>query len=260
MKENGILLYSRNFLKQQFDDNLILGFFSSIANFSREALESTLKNMDLGEYKLVIISMTEEKILVAAIASREDNAVLVNNILKNIAQDFIDSFSPEYNQEMINRENVDKVVDNNLKGKVLLSSKLLFLIAWLIVVPLSYLLIYLSILFTSALFQLFDLNKIIISRIDIFTIFIPMMVLLALFNLTILFLPPNLILGFLIVNKKISILCSFIFIPIIIVLYYYSAEPLFAYIIIAYLPLIVITSPIINYIGYKFQRKKFLIK
>ena len=260
MKENGILLYSRNFLKQQYDDNLILGFFANLANFSKEALDSAVKNVDLGEYKLVMLSMTEEQVLVFAIASLEDNIVLVNSILKNIAQDFIDAYSPEYNPETINREIVEKIVEDNLKGKVFLSPKLLFLVAWLIVAPLSYLLIYLSVLFTSALFQLFDLNKIIISRIDIFTTFIPMMALLALFNLAILFLPSNLILGFLIVNKKISILCSLIFIPIITILYYYSVEPLFAYIIIAYLPLIVISSPIITFIGYKFQRKKFLIK
>ena len=55
MQENGVLLYSKNFLKEKFDSNLLVGFFASIANFSREALNSVVKNMDLGEDNKLIL-------------------------------------------------------------------------------------------------------------------------------------------------------------------------------------------------------------
>ncbi|GAI99743.1 unnamed protein product, partial [marine sediment metagenome] len=39
MDENGKLLYSRDFVREQkYDDNLLIGFFTSITNFSKEAL------------------------------------------------------------------------------------------------------------------------------------------------------------------------------------------------------------------------------
>ncbi|MHA1488698.1 MAG: hypothetical protein ACTSRI_03470 [Promethearchaeota archaeon] len=261
MKENGFLLYSKNLIKDQFNHDVILGFFASVANFSREALNSVVNYIDLGEYKLIILPLIKEKLLVAAIANPEDNNDLINKILRNIMQDFIDEYSPEYNPKLISEQKVDKIVGNNLKGKIIkLSSKKFILIAWLIVAPLSYLLILLSALFTSEIFHLFDLDKIMISRTDLFTIFIPTMVLLALFNYIILFILPNLIFGFLIVKKKIGTLNSLIHITIVITLYFFTVEPLFAYIIIAYLPMNVIAAPIICRFGYIYQRKLFLIK
>ncbi len=50
LDENGILLYSKEFTREeQYDDNLLIGFFTSIANFSREALGTAVKNVNLGE-------------------------------------------------------------------------------------------------------------------------------------------------------------------------------------------------------------------
>lgn len=48
LDEHGILLYSKEFVKeQQYDDNILIGFFTSIANFSREALGTAVKNVNL---------------------------------------------------------------------------------------------------------------------------------------------------------------------------------------------------------------------
>ena len=85
MDENGILLYSKDFIKQHYDENLLIGFFTSIANFSREALGTEVKNVDIGESnKLVLVPIQEERILGAAIVSNRDNDELVTQILKNI--------------------------------------------------------------------------------------------------------------------------------------------------------------------------------
>ena len=109
LSRNGILLYSKNFIEQKFDDNLIIGFFTSIENFSREALESIVKYVDLGvDNKLILQPKPDEKIFGAAIVSSKDNNILVNKILDNILQDFIDDFSPNYDLDRKSKSKIDK--------------------------------------------------------------------------------------------------------------------------------------------------------
>jgi hypothetical protein len=99
---NGMMYYSKKFIDEGFDDNLLVGFFTSTTNFSREALESVVKYVDLGsDNKLVLESKPDEDIFAAAIVSSKDNNNLVSTILKNILQDFIDEFYPDYNHDQI---------------------------------------------------------------------------------------------------------------------------------------------------------------
>ena len=93
MDENGLLLYSKNFMKHQYDENILIGFFTSIANFSREALGGVVKNLNLGQNnKLILLPNTEERLLCAAIVGDNDNEDLISRILKNVLQDFIDTY------------------------------------------------------------------------------------------------------------------------------------------------------------------------
>ena len=118
MQENGVLLYSKNFLKEKFDSNLLVGFFASIANFSREALNSVVKNMDLGEdNKLILQPMSKEKLIAAAIVNSSDNNELISQILNNIILDFINEIIVEESVENIDNVQVDKIVKENLKRK-----------------------------------------------------------------------------------------------------------------------------------------------
>ena len=100
MDEHGILLYSKQFIsEQQYDDNILIGFFTSIANFSREALGTAVKNVDLGENnKLILTPIEDEGLLGAAIVGSNDNNDLVTKIIRDIMQEFIDSYSPDYDQ------------------------------------------------------------------------------------------------------------------------------------------------------------------
>ena len=118
MDENGRLLYSKDFVREQkYDDNLLVGFFTSITNFSREALGTAVKNIDLGENnKLIIIPKQEESLLGAAIVSSNDNNELVAKILKNILREFIDSYAPDYDIEKIIQEEMEKNIQSILKG------------------------------------------------------------------------------------------------------------------------------------------------
>ena len=261
MDENGRLLYSKDFVREQkYDDNLLIGFFTSITNFSREALGTAVKNVDLGENnKLIIVPKQDERLLGAAIVSSNDNNELVSNILKNILQEFIDSYSPDYDTEKIIQEEMEKNIQSNLKGKVISSPIIRVGISWLINGSLIYPLILLSIYATLFIFAAFDLTQYLYGD-DLFTKFFPALILLSTGNIIILFLFPNFLFGILSPNRRVAIANSIIHLAITIVLFAYSAEPAFAYIIIGHLPLTLIFSLFFLFVGIRFSSKRFLKK
>jgi hypothetical protein len=243
---------------KQYDENILIGFFSSISNFSREALGSIVKNVDLGENnKLILVPHSEERILGAIIVSSNDNNDLVTLILKNIMQDFIDIYSPNYDPENIFHDEMETIIDNNIKGKTIQSPMIRILISWLIVGTLSYFLILLSINATYFIYNYFNIGQFITQQ-QLYTRFMPILILLSTVNIIILFLPPNLILGFLSPNWRIAVLSSFIYLGVTITLYFYSIEPNFAYIVIGHLPLALIFSLFFLLIGIRYSSKKFL--
>ena len=258
---NGMLLYSKNFEKEQkYDDNLLIGFFTSITNFSREALGTAVKTVNLGENnKLIIVPKEDERLLGAAIVSSNDNNELVANILKNILQEFIDSYSPDYDTEKIIQEEMEKNIQSNLKGKVISSSIIRVVISWLINGSLIYPLILLSIFTTLFIFTALDLNQFLYGD-DLFTRFFPALILLSTGNIIILFLFPNYLFGILSPNRKVAITNSIIHLVVTIVLFAYSAEPTFAYIVIGHLPLTLIFSLFFLFAGIRFSSKRFLKK
>ncbi len=261
MDNKGILLYSKSFEREQkYDDNLLIGFFTSITNFSREALGTAVKNVDLGENnKLIIVSKQDERLLGAAIVSSNDNNELVSNILKNILQEFIDSYSPDYDTEKIIQEEMEKNIQSNLKGKIISTPIIRVVISWLINGSLMYPLILLSIYATLFLFEAFNLTQYLYGD-ELFTRFFPAMILLSTGNIMILFLFPNFLFGILSPNRRVAIANSIIHLVVTIVLFAYSSEPAFAYIVIGHLPLTLIFSLFFLFFGIRFSSKRFLKK
>ena len=258
LDENGILLYSKNYMEKKYDQNILIGFFSSISNFSREALGTIVRNVDLGENnKLILVPNSEERILGAAIVSANDNNALVRLILTNIIQDFIDAFSPDYSPDTIFPDDMEKIINNNLKGKTMQSPRIRLLLSWLIAGPISYFLILLSINTSYFIYDFFRLNRFVNPE-QLFTRFMPYLILLSTVNIIILFLLPNLVLGFLAPSWKIAVLNSFIYLVISITLYFYSIAPNFAYIVIGNLPLTLIFSLFFLFLGMRYSSKKFL--
>ena len=259
--EGGILLYSKDFTREQkYDDNLLIGFFTSITNFSREALGTAVKNVNLGENnKLIIVPKQDERLLGAVIVSSNDNNELVAKILKSILQEFIDSYSPDYDPEKIIQEEMEKNIQSNLKGKVISSTIIRVVISWLINGSLIYPLILLSIFTTLFIFTAFDLTQYLYGD-DLFTRFFPALILLSTGNIIILYLFPNYLFGILSPNRRIAIANSIIHLVVTIVLFAYSAEPTFAYIVIGHLPLTLIFSLFFLFAGIRFSSKRFLKK
>ena len=260
MDENGLLLYSKNFMEEQYEEDILIGFFASIANFSREALGSIVKNIDLGKNnKLILFPNPEQSLLGAAIVSSNDNNDLAMGILKNIVQDFIDSYAPDYNIDQILEEDMEQVINSNMKNQVLRSPIRRLILSWFLVAPLSPLLILLSITVTIFIYNIYDLNRFLTPEL-LFIRFMPILVLLSTINIIILFLVPNMILGYLSPNWKIAVVNSFVFLAVTITLYFYSSEPNFAYIVIGNLPLSLIFSLFFLFIGIRYSSKKFLKK
>ncbi len=178
--------------------------------------------------------------------------------MKNILQDFADNHSPEYNLEEMYPEEMDKLVERNLSGRILRSPYLRLLISWIIVAPLSYLLIILSIYATQFLYNVFRLERFLGSFELFFTRFLPALIGLSTLDIVILFLIPNLILGYLSPNTKIGFLSSILQVVITIIFFFNSMEPIFAFIIVGYLPLAVIFSLFFLFLGLRLSSRKFL--
>jgi hypothetical protein len=259
LDESGILLYSKEFTREeQYDDNLLIGFFTSIANFSREALGTAVKNVYLGENnKLILVPYEDERILGAAIVNSKDNNELVTKIIKEILQEFIDSYSPDYDIEKILHEEMEKVIQDVLRTKIIHSPVIRNILAWIINAPLTVLLVYVSIYVTLFIFAALDLTRYFTGP-QLFSRFFPAMILLSTGNIVILFLFPNLLFGFLSTNRNISIIHSFIHLTGTIILFFYSSEPVFAYIVLGFLPLTVIFVLFFLFIGLRSSSKRFL--
>ena len=262
MRFNGTLLYSKYFSEgERFDDNVLIGFFASLANFSREALESEIEHIDLGhDNKLILFPHSNEKLLTTAIVSSIDDNELIMKILSNVLQDFIGAFAPDYNPDKINDEEMDSIIEQNVSGKISypLVKRLIF--SWLLLIPLCIFLNFINITSGDYLFQNLYLEKDIYTQEEIYAEVIPAMIRVSLILLLIVFILPNLISGYLVLNEKFAYLNSVIYIILIMVIYFFTIESLFAYVILAYLPLVFLISIGFSYIGFRFAKKRKIIR
>jgi hypothetical protein len=261
LDEYGVLLYSKEFSREeQYDDNILIGFFTSITNFSREALGTAVKNVNLGENnKLILVPVEEERLLGAAIVSSKDNDELVTRIIKEILREFIDSYSPDYEQEKILQEEMEKIIQNVLRAKIIHSPVIRFALSWLINAPLTILLVFVSINVTLFIYAAFNLTQY-FNLDELFSKFFPALILLSTVNVVVLFLFPNLLFGFLSTNRNLSVINSLIHLGATIVLFFYSSEPAFAYIVLGFLPLTLIFTLFFLSIGIRSSSKRFLKK
>jgi len=258
LDEQGFLHYSKNFMKEQYDENILIGFFTSVANFSREALNSSVKNVDLGENnKLILFPIEEENLIGAAIVNSNDNNELVSSILKEIMLEFVNLYAPDYDPEKIIQEDMDNVINRNLKGKTLRSPFWRLFLSWIIVGPLSPFLIFLSIFATIFIYETLNLNRLLTPE-QLFTRFMPALILLSTANIILSFLLPNLIIGYLTPNWKLALLNSLIHFSFSIALYSVSAEPNFVYIVLGQLPLTLIFALFFMFLGTRLSSKRFL--
>ncbi|MHA1338374.1 MAG: hypothetical protein ACTSRZ_00550 [Promethearchaeota archaeon] len=259
MKMNGILLYSKNYTDEKYDDDILVGFFASIANFSREALNTVVQNLNLGmENKLVLCPIVEEGILSAAIVSSNDSEDLVYSILKDITQDFIDEYGPHYIAENINQSYIDKIVDNNLGGKTVASKFKRFILCWLILGPLSVIFMQLSAFTGQMLFDMMGLYQPTFNFETVLSTVVPGFFLISTIVSLELFILPNLINGFVMFHKKIMYFNTILYIIITMLGFLLGGVYYMIIILGSYLPLVLIISIFFTAQGYNLASKKKL--
>lgn len=262
MKYNGTLLFSKIYAEEgKYDDNILIAFFASLANFGREALNRIIQYMDLGaDNKLVLVPLAEEELLAVAIVNPIDDNGLIRNILQNILRDFVDLYTPEYNKDEVNEDVVDPLINENLEGKISYSLKYRLILAWIIVVPISILLIFLNLMAIDYFFEYQEEQVPLYTQEDIFLDVLPQAAFITILELIIVLGFPNFILGYIIIHKFGSFMNSSIYTAIILIIYFYIVEPLFAFLIIYYSPLGVIISLGAAYIGLRIGLKRKMIK
>ncbi len=262
LSRNGMLLYSKNFIEQKYDDNLLIGFFTSVENFSREALESIVKFIDLGvDNKLILKPKPDEKIFGAAIVSSKDNNILVGKILDNILQDFIDDFSPDYNLDRKSKSKMDKNIEDNLKKRTSSSLRIRILKTWLILGPLGLLLTIINIMATeyfissrqSEYGSFFYMEDILLS-------IIPQVVLISLAELVLVFGVANFISGYIILDLKLAAINVLLYFGYILIFYFISVKPVLALIILTFFPFIIVASLLAAYLGYVLALQRITLR
>jgi len=261
LRRNGMLLYTKSFIKQPFDENLLLGFFSSVVNFSREGLESVVDFVDLGEESKVIFELNaQENIFGAAIVSVKDNNGLVNTILKTILTNFIDEFSPAYDLELTkNREKMDTILKDSLRRRGTSSLLLRFIISIIVLIGIGVVLTIINI-WVFANFILVNIPYYITPD-NLIRQTIPILVLGLFAELIVLFGIGNFISGFILLNLRVSILNAVIYFILIILAHLFSLgtiASILIYPILSFLPFVAIASLGGAYLGNEFAKTKRL--
>jgi len=131
MKQNGQLLYSKSLQKLNIEEEILLGFFAATANFSREALQTMVEDVNLGSGKRVImVPAPQEKLIAAAITTVDDNRDLVKFLLNELLGSFISKFGPHFSN--INGKTVETDLNLLLKKRIAKFSFKTILKSWIV--------------------------------------------------------------------------------------------------------------------------------
>ncbi len=120
ISEGGIAIYCKNFAKSTLDEQLISGFLLAIGNFAKEAVGSGLKKIEMqtGE-QLCVYYDDSLKLTAAALVDSADYPKLVSAMLKKILGQYAEFFKGKIQSPNIVEEGpkFNPVVESLLKGK-----------------------------------------------------------------------------------------------------------------------------------------------
>lgn len=262
MTEKGVLLYSKTLIEEKkYDENILIGFFASLTNFSREALNSVIKNIDLGDdNKLILHHIPKENLIGAAIVSAKDNNELVTTMLNEILQEFIGLYSPVYNPERVDYTRMDTVVNNNLAGRVNQDPLIRIIISAVLIVPLSFIFAIISMSVVEIIFIFSDWEQLLYSGEEIVTTFMPIMFFLGSLLLIFSFPLANFLFGYISVDRRIEFIEAVIYMIANILWYFFYQQPAIGMAIVSNIPIALVISMFFASIGHRLATKKRLFK
>ena len=90
---DGILIFSKNYVRLNISDDLLGEFLSAIDAFIKETTEGEIKNISLKDSKFTYL--VGEKLIIVLNTDERDNDILIQNLLKQIESEFLDEFRDE---------------------------------------------------------------------------------------------------------------------------------------------------------------------
>ena len=131
ISEGGIAIYSKNFAKSTMDEQLISGFLIAIGNFAKEAVGSGLKKIEMQSGEQLFVYFDETlKLSAAAIAGAADYPKLISNMLQKILKQYSEMFVGKINDPTILEEapKFDPVVSKLLEDNTAKRDKKRFIL------------------------------------------------------------------------------------------------------------------------------------
>ncbi len=294
MNPAGICIYSEHFIKSRIDEQLLTGFLTAIGSFSKEAIGGALQKLNIktGE-QMVMFYHEESKLTIAAIANANDHNTLLEDLLNKIVSEFYKTYKKNLKEQGLFEDTTQfsKTCQKILRGKVLnRGKKQLFLGVFLGLLLLVVLAVFtiigyfvLSILFSGGInwvvaqfnavgdsiiqilkvedpvvgFTIHHIVDTFFNKVNAMQPYFLIMSFWAQLLLFFSFIPSALLGGYIAGSRDNGKWLGFLFFGFAIILFLLFT-PDFVYLILAFLPLILICSFTFGYLGGLFREKRRL--
>ncbi|MHA1300980.1 MAG: hypothetical protein ACTSO9_16290 [Candidatus Helarchaeota archaeon] len=100
INQAGIAIYSEHFVKSNVDEQLLSGFLTAIGSFSQEAIGGALQKLQIKTGEQMVLYFHEpSKLTIVAIANENDHSGLLQNLLKQIINEFYKTYRKYLKEE-----------------------------------------------------------------------------------------------------------------------------------------------------------------
>lgn len=93
LTKEGILLFSKNFVKLSKPDDIIAGFFTAVDIFIREITKEEIKNIIMKDHKFNYI--IGDNLIIVISTNERNNDILIQNLLRELKIIFLEKYSEE---------------------------------------------------------------------------------------------------------------------------------------------------------------------
>jgi len=143
LKDDGTFLYTHDYTPETIDKQILLGFIMSTVHFSKEAFSGIIRRIEVPNGQLVTFRENYTKIIVSVLSSENDDIQLIQHVLEDVFDKFLEKFGKQINSEKILEESksFDPILSNLLshrtKKRSYFQNLIGFGIALLLMIPLA---------------------------------------------------------------------------------------------------------------------------
>jgi len=267
ISEGGIPIYSKNFAKSTMDEQLISGFLIAIGNFAKEAVGSGLKKIEMQTGEQIFVYFDETlKLSAAAIAGADDYPKLISNMLQKILKQYSEMFVGRNNDPTIMEEapKFDPVVSKLLEDTTAKRDKKRFILGLVLgALILGALFYFLTPYLLNIITEFYSrIHGLVGGPLDTILIFGGFSLKLELV-LVLLFTPSSFLAGYIAGSRSkgkwIGVALFFFSIGLsILIIIFNRIGLLFIFMVIIYVPLVLLTSIALGYLGGLLKDQKRL--